>query len=134
MKGKYLFIIIAVLFCGLSNKLAAQTAYAGGAGDGYAMGEVTGVYLGIEQPQLLSLQIMPNPVKIGGSVFIQNTNLEKESVMFQLSDPSGRLIFSKIIIAQPRMELPLAGIPCGAYILKMYDGDQVAYAKVLIIP
>lgn len=92
--------------------------------------DIQGFAVGIENANLIQ-RFYPNPVN--DKFIIEWGAASVEKLQIQLFDLNGKVAFAQN--AHPtgtRMELNLAAIPAGVYLLKVIQGDKVSVEKVVV--
>ena len=82
--------------------------------------------LGVEEAEVNSFQIYPNPTN-GNSVYI-NTKNNVEISEVRIYAISGKQVLQQI---HPTNEINIQGLQQGMYILQLKAGNQITYKKII---
>lgn len=117
-------LCIIILFTACLLPQAGFAQYTGGEGDGYAMTSFqTQLSSAGEVVRTTEIKVYPNPAQAGTQLHIQNG--EQTYTALQLLDISGRVWKEMPLTAGTTdVQLPLAGIPAGSYLLQVKLGDE----------
>ena len=124
MKIRHLsYIFFCIILLSSHKGFAQASAYHGGKGDGFAMGELNGVMVSIQsnRQQDLSLIVYPNPIKQGGILYCRLPIGGQWNI--SVTDLIGRPVYSRFYEGPASdIALDLKASP-GSYILCVMYGD-----------
>lgn len=126
--------LLLLFFLLSSTALSAQSAYRGGAGDGYAMGETGNVFLSVKTPeQMLKLSVSPNPLKAGQALHLSRTGQQPEAMQLQVLDMAGRVIVqTDWSEGSTNKTLSLPQLQAGLYVLRLEGEGWQSFQKLVV--